>query len=257
MEAFVFCPTDTPEVNIREIALHGARVWRVDGTLTDCGRLVTAGVGPMGWLDMGTLREPYRVEGKKTMGFELAEQLDWRLPDVVLYPTGGGSGLIAMWKAFQELRSLGWVGGGLPRLIAVQASGCAPIVRAWEAGAERAEPWPGAETIAAGIRVPQPLGDFLILKAIRESAGAAIAVDDEAILEARAALGRSEGLLMSPEGAATYAGYQEAVRRGVVDEDERALLFNCASGLKYPMPGTDRSIAAGVAVDWKHIEAAK
>lgn len=256
MESFVFCPADTPEVNVREIAIQGGLVWRVAGTIIDCARIVAAGVAPMGWFDMSTLKEPYRVEGKKTMGFELAEQLDWKLPDVIVYPTGGGTGLIAMWKAFQELRTLGWIEGGLPRMVAVQASGCAPIVRAWEAGAEHAEPWPRPETIAAGIRVPEAIGDFLILRAIRESAGAAIAVGDDEIFAARAHLGSAEGILTSPEGAATYAGYQAALQRGMIDREEQVVLFNCASGLKYPLPDTDRSLAAGGTVDWHQIEAA-
>ena len=236
MEAFCFCPEDTPEINLSEIALQGARVWRVNGLINDCAKLVQQGVSRFGWFDVSTLKEPYRIEGKKTMGLELAIQGGWRLPDVVFYPTGGGTGLIGMWKAWKELCELGWITGPLPRLVAVQASGCAPIVRAFESGAESATPWENAHTIAAGIRVPAALGDFLILRALRESGGFAWAVSDESIDAAREHVGRRDGLLLSPEGAATYAAYLEAARAGRVGAAEEVVLFNCASGLKYPMP---------------------
>ena len=182
IESWVFCPDDTPEINVRETALQGARVWRVNGLINDCGRLVGEGREEMGWFDFSTLKEPYRIEGKKTMGLELAEQLGWQLPDVILYPTGGGTGLIGMWKAFAELQELGWIGEKLPRMVAVQSSGCAPMVRAFEAGLEHAEPWEDAATVAAGIRVPAAVGDFLILRAVRESGGFAVAVNDESII---------------------------------------------------------------------------
>ena len=236
MAAYCFCPEDTPEINLSEIALQGARVWRVDGLINDCARLVEAGKAQHGWFDVSTLKEPYRIEGKKTMGLELAVQFGWRLPQVVFYPTGGGTGLIGMWKAWQELAELGWLEGPLPRLVAVQSSGCAPIVRAFDAGADTATPWENAHTIAAGIRVPAALGDFLILRALRESGGFAIAVADEKIDAARAQVAAADGLLLSPEGAATYAAYLEAAEAGRIAEADQVVLFNCASGLKYPMP---------------------
>ena len=238
----VFCPQDTPEVNVREIALQGATVYRVNGLIDDCGKIVMQGQAKVGWFDTSTLKEPYRIEGKKTMGLELAEQLGWELPDVVLYPTGGGTGLIGMWKAFAELEAIGFIGKKRPRMVAVQAAGCAPIVRAYDAGAEHAPRWEDAQTIAAGIRVPQAIGDFLMLRAVRESAGFAIAVADEAISAAIDEVARAEGLLLCPEGAATYAALKQGIADGRIRRDERALLFNCATGLKYPMPPVDRTL---------------
>ncbi len=239
--AYVFCPSDTPAINIREIAAFGARVTRVDGLIDDCGRLVARHAPEQSWFDVSTLKEPYRIEGKKTMGLELAHQMGWRLPDVVFYPTGGGTGLIGMWKAFQELRTLGWLEDEhLPRMVAVQAAGCAPIVRAFEAGAERAERWENAATVAAGIRVPAAIGDFLILRAVRESGGFAMAVLDEEILAARKDAAVREGVLLCPEGAATLAAWRKARKMGLVTPDERAVLFNCATGLKYPLPDHSR-----------------
>ena len=238
----VFCPQDTPEVNVREIALQGATVYRVNGLIDDCGKIVTQGQAKVGWFDTSTLKEPYRIEGKKTMGLELAEQLGWELPDIVLYPTGGGTGLIGMWKAFAELEAIGFIGKKRPRMVAVQAAGCAPIVRAYDAGAEHAPRWEDAQTIAAGIRVPQAIGDFLVLRAVRESGGFAIAVTDEAISAAIDEVARAEGLLLCPEGAATYAALKQGIADGRIRRDERALLFNCATGLKYPMPPVDRTL---------------
>ena len=238
----VFCPQDTPEVNVREIALQGATVYRVNGLIDDCGKIVMQGQAKVGWFDTSTLKEPYRIEGKKTMGLELAEQLGWELPDVVLYPTGGGTGLIGMWKAFAELEAIGFIGKKRPRMVAVQAAGCAPIVRAYDAGVEHAPRWEDAQTIAAGIRVPQAIGDFLVLRAVRESGGFAIAVTDEAITAAIDEVARAEGLLLCPEGAATYAALQQSLADGRIRRDERALLFNCATGLKYPMPPVDRTL---------------
>jgi threonine synthase len=240
MEAFCFCPDDTPEINLSECALQGATVWRVNGLINDCAKLVQRGKAEYGWFDMSTLKEPYRIEGKKTMGLELAVQGNWRLPDVVFYPTGGGTGLIGMWKAWAELRELGWISGPLPRLVAVQAEGCAPIVRAFDAGASTAAPWENAHTVAAGIRVPAALGDFLILNALRESGGFAIAVSDASIEEARAHVGTRDGLLLSPEGAATYAAYLAAAETGRIAPSDEVVLFNCATGLKYPMPPVTR-----------------
>ena len=236
IETIVFCPEDTPEVNVREIAMQGARVYRVNGLIDDCGAIVGKGAAEGRWFDFSTLKEPYRIEGKKTMGLELAAQLGWDLPDAIFYPTGGGTGLIGMWKAFDELERLGWIGSKRPRMYAVQASGCAPIVRAFEAGEEHAERWEDAHTVAAGIRVPRAVGDFLILRAVRESGGKAVGVGDPAILAAVDEAARKDGLLLCPEGGATLAAYRQALRDGEVDEDERVVLFNCATGLKYPMP---------------------
>jgi threonine synthase len=234
--AHVFCPADTPAINLREIALAGAELVLVDGLIHDCGKRVAEGRERMGWFDVSTLKEPYRIEGKKTMGFELAEQLGWALPDAIFYPTGGGTGLIGMWKAFAELEAAGLIGSRRPRMIAVQAAGCAPIVRAFEQGARHAETWQDARTLAAGIRVPAAIGDFLILDAVRESGGFAIAVDDEDINESLKEVARVEGLLLCPEGAATYAAWRAALAAGRVSGQESALLFNCATGLKYPLP---------------------
>ena len=249
IEAVIFCPADTPEVNVREIAAQGARVYRVDGLIDDCGKLVGQGIKERGWFDLSTLKEPYRIEGKKTMGLELAEQLGWQLPDVIFYPTGGGTGLIGMWKAFDELEALGWIGSERPRMVAVQAEGCAPIVRAYEEGERHARRWEHSHTIAAGIRVPQAVGDFLILDAVRASGGFAIAVSDAAIVQAVDDAGRKEGLLLCPEGGATLAAYRKARAEGLVNADDRVLLFNCATGLKYPL--ADRSVILDTAaIDW-------
>jgi threonine synthase len=232
----VFCPEDTPEVNLSEIALQGARVYRVNGLIDDCGKIVGEGKAKVGWFDTSTLKEPYRIEGKKTMGLELAEQLGWSVPDVIFYPTGGGTGLIGMWKAFAELEAIGFIGAKRPRMVAVQASGCAPMVRAYEAGVEHAPRWEDAHTIASGIRVPQAIGDFLILRAVRDSNGFAIAVPDEAITAGLEEVAREEGLLLCPEGAATYAAYKQSLADGRVSRTEHVVLFNCATGLKYPLP---------------------
>ncbi len=231
----MFCPEDTPEVNLREIAAQGAKVWRVNGYIDDCGKIVAAGREEMGWFDVSTLKEPYRLEGKKTMGLELAEQLGWQLPDVILYPTGGGTGLVGMWKAFAELEAIGLIGSQRPRMVAVQAAGCAPMVRAFERGEEHAQRWEDAHTIAMGIRVPQAVGDFLILRAVRESGGYAVAVTDEAILAAGAEMAAEEGILLCPEGAATYAAWCQGLAEGRIGPEKRCLeRSNCATGLKYP-----------------------
>jgi threonine synthase len=250
IESFCFCPEDTPEVNVREIALQGARVWRVDGLINDCGRIVREGVEAAGWFDVSTLKEPYRIEGKKTMGLELAIQFGWELPDVVFYPTGGGTGLIGMWKAWAELQQLGWIGSKLPRLVAVQAETCAPIVRAYEKGERHAELWQNAHTIASGIRVPAAIGDFLILDAVRASGGFAAAVSDAAIEAAVAKVAKEDGLLLCPEGAATYAAYVDALDAGRISPDDRVVLFNCASGLKYPMPSSDARLKLAENIDY-------
>jgi threonine synthase len=236
IETIVLCPDDTPEINVREIAAQGARVYRVNGLIDECGAIVGKGAGEGHWFDFSTLKEPYRIEGKKTMGLELAAQLGWRLPKAIFYPTGGGTGLIGMWKAFDELEQLGWIGPERPKMFAVQASGCAPIVRAFEAGEVHAERWEDAHTVAAGIRVPKAVGDFLILRAVRQSGGRAVAVGDPAILRAADDCARKDGLLLCPEGGATLAAYRQALADGLIDEEDEVVLFNCATGLKYPMP---------------------
>ncbi len=236
IKALIFCPSDTPEINLHEMAIHGARVERIDGLIDDCGVLAGKAAREDGWFDMSTLKEPYRIEGKKTMGLELAEQLGWRVPDVIFYPTGGGTGLIGMWKAFAELQAIGLIGPERPRMVAVQAAGCAPIVEAWRRGDEHAPRWDNADTVAAGIRVPGAIGDFLILRAVRESGGFAIAVSDEDILAGRDQIAREDGLLLCPEGAATLAACAKARADGLVTPSDRVVLFNCASGLKYPLP---------------------
>ncbi len=253
MEVFVFCPDDAPEINAKECAMVGAVVCLVNGLIDDCGRMVREGRDLAGWFDMSTLREPYRIEGKKTMGLELAEQFRWELPDAIFYPTGGGTGIIGMWKAFNEMESLGWIDSRRPRLISVQAEGCAPIVRAFEEGAERATPWKDARTVAAGIRVPHALGDFLILRAIRETRGTAIAVSDDEILKAQKELAEKEGIIAAPEGAATLAALKVALGRGTVAKDETVLLFNTGSGLKYAMPGEFMRIDKNSPVDYEKI----
>jgi threonine synthase len=246
----IFCPEDTPEVNVSEIALQGAKVYRVNGLIDDCGKIVAEGKAKVGWFDTSTLKEPYRIEGKKTMGLELVEQLDWQVPDVILYPTGGGTGLIGMWKAFAELEAIGFIGKRRPRMVAVQAEGCAPMVRAYEAGEEHAPRFENAHTIAAGIRVPQAVGDFLILRAVRESKGFAIAVSDEAISAAIEEVAREEGFLLCPEGAATYAALKRSLADGRIRRDERCVLFNCATGLKYPLPPVHRTLDRTKPIDF-------
>jgi threonine synthase len=250
IKSTVFCPEDTPEVNVSEIELQGATVYRVNGLIDDCGKIVGEGKSKVGWFDVSTLKEPYRIEGKKTMGLELAEQLGWDVPDVILYPTGGGTGLIGMWKAFAELEAIGFLGKKRPRMVAVQAAGCAPMVRAFEKGTEHAARWENAHTIASGIRVPQAIGDFLILRAVRESQGFAVAVTDEAIREALSEVARTEGLLLCPEGAATYAAYKQGLKDGRIRRDERAVLYNCATGLKYPLPSVTRTLDRTKPIDF-------
>ncbi len=242
IETIVFCPDDTPEINVREIAMQGARVWRVNGLIDDCGAIVGKGAAEGRWFDFSTLKEPYRIEGKKTMGLELAAQFGWKLPKAIFYPTGGGTGLIGMWKAFDELERLGWIGSERPKMFAVQASGCAPIVKAFEEGVEHAERWENAATVAAGIRVPKAVGDFLILRAVRDSGGQALAVGDPAILAAVDAAAKKDGLLLCPEGGATLAAYHQALNANLVDEEDSVVLFNCATGLKYPMPEAPQAL---------------
>ena len=246
----VFCPEDTPEINIREISRFGAEIFKVNGLINDCGKIVFEGKDKVGWFDVSTLKEPYRIEGKKTMGIELAEQLNWELPDVIFYPTGGGTGLIGMWKAFSELQKLGWIGKQLPRMVAVQAEGCAPIVNAWRQGKETAELWENANTIAAGIRVPVAVGDFLIIRAVNESKGFAISVSDDEIIKARDLVSKTEGTLVCPEGAATVAAFKKSLSDGLVSKNDRVVLFNCASGLKYSLPDTTNTLNKDQPLDY-------
>ena len=242
MEAVVVCPAETPEINVRETAAYGARVWVADGQIDECGRLIREGAAEGRWFDCSTLKEPYRLEGKKVMGFELVEQLGWKVPDAIFYPTGGGTGLIGMWKAFEELEAVGLIGPERPRMYAVQAAGCAPIVRAFERGDESAERWESAATVATGIRVPSAVGDFLILRAVRESGGAAIAVEEQDILLAVEDAARDDGMLLCPEGGAVLAGWRAALERGLVAGEETVLLFNCANGNKYPLADRSRRL---------------
>ena len=250
IKATVFCPDDTPKVNVQEIQLQGADTYLVNGLINDCGKIVLEGRKEAGWFDVSTLKEPYRIEGKKTMGFELVEQMNWTFPDAIFYPTGGGTGLIGMWKAFAELKELGWLTGKLPKMIAIQSSGCAPIVNAFNKGLDHAPLWNNARTVASGIRVPSAIGDFLILDAIRQSNGCAIAVEDEQIIKTRDMISKEDGLLLCPEGAATAAGYKIAIEKKIINADEKAVLFNCASGLKYPMPDSNQTIDKNSAIKY-------
>ena len=250
IKATVFCPDDTPRINVQEIQLQGADTYLVNGLINDCGKIVLEGREQAGWFDVSTLKEPYRIEGKKTMGFELTEQMNWSLPDAIFYPTGGGTGLIGMWKAFAELKELGWLTGKLPKMIAIQSTGCAPIVNAFDQGLEHAPLWDNAQTVASGIRVPAAIGDFLILDAIRQSDGCALTVEDEHIINTRDMISKEDGLLLCPEGAATAAGYQIALEKKIINEDEKVVLFNCASGLKYPMPDSNQTIDKNSVIEY-------
>ncbi len=242
IETVVICPAETPEINVTETAAYGARVYVADGQIDECGALVGKGAAAGLWFDCSTLKEPYRLEGKKVMGFELVEQLGWEVPDAIFYPTGGGTGLIGMRKAFDELEAVGLIGSKRPRMYAVQAEGCAPIVRAFEQGDKFAERWEHAATVATGIRVPKAVGDFLILRAVRESGGAGIAVAEQAILRAVEDAARDDGFLLCPEGGAVLAAWRKALDAGLVGKDERVLLFNCANGNKYPLPDRSKTL---------------
>jgi threonine synthase len=233
LEAHIFMPRDTPHANIIECRELGAQVTLIDGLITDCGAEIGRRKANEGWFDMSTLKEPYRIEGKKTLGYELAEQSDWQLPDVILYPTGGGTGLIGMWKAFDEIEALGWIGKKRPRMFSVQASGCAPIVHAFENGNSTAAEFPEAHTCASGLRVPKAIGDFLILKILRQSNGGAVAVDDEEMIRVTREVGSSEGLFVAPEGAACFAALESLLSSGKIASDERVVIFNTGSGIKY------------------------
>ena len=233
LSAYIFMPRDTPRANVIECEVAGAHVTLIDGLITDCGAEVARRKEAEGWFDVSTLKEPYRVEGKKTLGYEIAEQSEWTLPDVIVYPTGGGTGLVGMWKAFDELQQLGWIGEKRPRMISVQAAGCAPIVRAFEAGIRFAEEFENAQTVASGLRVPKAIGDFLILDAIRESGGTAVAVTDEELMEGARELARTEGMFAAPEGGACVPALRKLLARGDVKPDESVVLFNTGSGIKY------------------------
>ena len=243
ISAYIFMPRDTPRANVIECEVAGANVTLIDGLITDCGAEVAKRKDAEGWFDVSTLREPYRVEGKKTLGYEIAEQSAWNLPDVIIYPTGGGTGLVGMWKAFDELQQLGWIGDKRPRMISVQAAGCAPIVRAFEAGARFAEEFENAATVASGLRVPKAIGDFLILDAIRESGGTAITVTDDEMLEGARELARTTGIFASPEGGACVPALRKLLARGDVKPDEKIVLFNTGSGIKY-LEAFDKKLTA-------------
>ncbi|HLJ16293.1 MAG TPA: threonine synthase [Bryobacteraceae bacterium] len=233
IEAHIFMPRDVPQANFIECKAFGAKVTLVDGLISDCGKMVAARKDAEGWFDVSTLKEPYRIEGKKTMGYEVAEQFQWKLPDVIFYPSGGGVGLIGMWKAFEEMEALGWIGSKRPKMIAVQSTGCAPMVRAFEEGKTHSEFWENAETIASGLRVPKALGDFLVLSAVRASGGTAIAVTDEEMLDAGIELASIEGIFAAPEGSACVAALKKLLASGFLKRDERIVIYNTGSGLKY------------------------
>ena len=256
MESFVFMPDDTPMINLKETHLAGAQVFRVNGLINDCGRLVGEGREPMGWFDLSTLKEPYRIEGKKTMGLELAEQLGWQLPDVILYPTGGGTGLIGMWKAFAELEAIGWLPSGKrPRMIACQSEGCAPIVRAFEAGEKHAPPFENAHTEASGLRVPVAVGDFMILNAVRESGGCAVTAPESCISVWMERLAKLEGLAICPETAICMGALDQLLANGAIQPGERVLVFNTGGAMKYPdlIEEPVRCLKPGQAPDWQAI----
>jgi threonine synthase len=233
LEAFIFMPRDTPRANVIECEQTGANVTLMDGLITDCGAEVGRRKEAEGWFDVSTLKEPYRIEGKKTMGYELAEQFNWELPDVIIYPTGGGTGLIGMWKAFDEMEQMGWIGSRRPRMVTVQAAGCAPIVRAFEEGKRFADEFPNAHTTASGLRVPKAIGDFLIIDALRASGGTAIAVTDDELIAATKEIGAAEGIFCAPEGAACLPALRKLMSDGAVKSSERVVLFNTGSGVKY------------------------
>lgn len=233
MDAHIFMPSDTPRANVVECQQTGANVTLIDGLITDCGKIVAERKQTEGWFDVSTLKEPYRVEGKKTMGYELAEQLDWKLPDVILYPTGGGTGLIGMWKAFDEMEQMGWIGSRRPRMVSVQSETCAPIVRAFENGERFADEFENAATVASGLRVPKAIGDFLILDAIRASGGTAVAVTDEELIKAVGEIGAAEGIFAAPEGAACLPALRKLIEQQLVKTGESVVFFNTGSGIKY------------------------
>jgi threonine synthase len=233
MEAHIFMPSDTPRANVIECQQTGAHVTLIDGLITDCGKIVAERKQAEGWFDVSTLKEPYRVEGKKTMGYELAEQLDWTLPDVIIYPTGGGTGLIGMWKAFDEMEQMGWIGSKRPKMVSVQSSTCAPIIRAFEKGERFADEFENASTVASGLRVPKAIGDFLILDAVRASGGTAVSVTDDELIKAVGEIGAAQGIFAAPEGAACLPALRKLIDQEIVSSGETVVLFNTGSGIKY------------------------
>ena len=233
LEAHIFMPRDTPRANMIECRELGAHITLIDGLITDCGAEIGRRKAAEGWFEMSTLKEPYRVEGKKTLGYELAEQMNWELPEVVLYPTGGGTGLIGMWKSFEEMETLGWIGSKRPRMFSIQPTGCAQIVRAFEAGETSAPEFPDAHTVASGLRVPKAVGDFIMLRILRESRGGALTVDDEEMIRITREVGKREGIFVAPEGAACFAALRSLVSSGTIKADERVVIFNTGSGIKY------------------------
>jgi threonine synthase len=233
IEAHIFMPQDVPQSNYIECRAFGAHVTLVDGLISDCARIVSERRAAEGWFDVSTLKEPYRIEGKKTMGYEVAEQMGWELPDAIFYPTGGGVGMIGMWKAFAEMETLGWINSKRPKMIAVQAEGCQPVVRAWEQGETRSKFWDHATTVAAGLRVPKPLGDFLVLDAVRESGGAAVAVSDAELIDAGVRLASDEGIFAAPEGAACIPALEKLLANGLLKRDDKIVIYNTGAGLKY------------------------
>lgn len=233
LEAHIFMPQDVPQANFLECQSFGAKVTLVNGLISDCGRIVSERKDREGWFEVSTLKEPYRIEGKKTMGYEVAEHFRWTLPDVILYPCGGGVGLIGMWKAFAEMEELGWIDGKRPRMVAVQATGCAPITRAWEQGTETSEFWQNAQTVASGLRVPKALGDFLVLQAVRESNGTAISINDTEMLDASLALSREIGVFPAPEGGACLAAARKLAANGFIKQSDKVVIYSTGSGYKY------------------------
>jgi threonine synthase len=233
IESHIFMPQDVPQANYIECKAYGSKVTLVDGLISDCAKIVNAGAQKEGWFDVTTLKEPYRIEGKKTMGYELAEQMGWELPDVIFYPTGGGVGIIGMWKAFEEMEALGWIGSKRPKMIAVQVEGCQPVVRAFERGEQRSQFWDNAHTVASGLRVPKPHGDFLILDAVRSSHGTAIAVSDAELIDAGIQLASDEGMFVAPEGAACVSALEKLLASGFLKKSERIVIYNTGAGLKY------------------------
>lgn len=234
LPAAIIMPEDAPTINKLESAAAGAKVYLVQGLINDAGRIVKENAAKFGWFDLSTLKEPYRAEGKKTLGYEVAEQLDWRLPDVIIYPAGGGTGLVGMWKAFAEMEEMGWIGSKRPKMIVVQAEGCAPIVRAFEEGTEFARPWENAHTDSSGLRVPVAIGDYLMLQAVRDSGGTAVAVSDADSIQAEIELTTTEGIFAAPEGAATLVALKRLITNGFVKLTDEVVLFNTGSGIKYP-----------------------
>ncbi len=251
IETYIFCPDDTPLINVTETSLQGGKIWRVNGYIDDCGKIVAAGKERMGWFDLSTLKEPYRLEGKKTLGLEIAGQYQWELPDVILFPTGGGTAVVGMWKAFAEMEALGWIGPKRPRMIVVQAAGCAPLARAFDAGKKHAERWENAHTKASGIRVPQAVGDFLVIDIARLSGGRVVAVDEDELMDMWREVSGLEGLMLCPEAAAAFVALKNGAEEGWIKPDEKVLVVNSGNGLKYEMPDQAGSLDITTPIDFE------